>query len=58
VAFGSAPVAKSHPPAPGERVRLSWVKRTASGGLFEPLLIPHEIRIAVKVLKSKSRGVE
>jgi hypothetical protein len=58
VVSGSVAVAKSQPPTPGERIRLGLVERIFAGGLFEAFPIPHEIRVPMNELKSKSRSVE
>ena len=54
----SAALAKSHPPTPGERVRLGLVQGAPAGGSFELPAILLEVRIATKIFPGEAGRVE
>ena len=54
----SVALAKSHPPAPGERVRLGLVQDAPAGGSFELPAILLEVRIATKIFPGEAGRVE
>ena len=57
-ALVSAALAKSHPPAPGERIRLGLVQDALAGGSFELPAILLEVRIATKIFPGEAGRVE
>ena len=54
----SVALAKSHPPAPGERIRLGLVQDAPAGGSFELPAILLEVRIATKIFPGEAGRVE
>jgi hypothetical protein len=54
----SAALAKSHPPAPGERVRLSLIQDAPAGASFELSAVLQEVRIATKIFPGEAGRVE
>ena len=54
----SASLAKSHPPAPGERIRLGLVQYAPAVGSFELPAMLLEVRIATKIFPGEARRVE
>ena len=54
----SAALAKSHPPAPGERIRLGLVQDAPAGGSFELPAMLLEVRIATKIFPGEAGRVE
>jgi hypothetical protein len=54
----SAALAKSHPPASGERINLGLVQRAPAGGSLQLPAILLEVRIPTKIFPGEAGRVE